>query len=74
MLDYNGIPTNMYMTSRLIPNEAFMINITMMNTKDINKKQTNNQTVSIKEDSSVQNDDDQYEKNQFHPFRFLLAK
>lgn len=38
MLDYNGIPTNMYMTSRLIPNEAFMINITMMNTKDINKK------------------------------------
>lgn len=74
MLDYNGIPTNMFMTSRLIPNEAFMINITMMNTKDINKKQTNNQTVSIKEDSSVQNDDDQYEKNQFHPFRFLLAK
>lgn len=41
MLDYNGIPTNMYMTSRLIPNEAVMINVAMKNAKGINKDQSN---------------------------------
>lgn len=37
LLDCNGISTNMYMASRLIPNEIFIINATMMNIKVINK-------------------------------------
>lgn len=40
MLDYNGIPIDVYMTSTLIPNEAFVIDVTMMNTKGINKDKT----------------------------------
>lgn len=37
LLDCNGISTNMCMASRLIPNESFITNVTMMNTKVINK-------------------------------------
>lgn len=37
LLDCNGISTNVYVACRLTPNESFVINVTMMNTKVINK-------------------------------------
>lgn len=35
--DCNGISTNMYIASRFRPNESFIIDVTMMNTKVIDK-------------------------------------